>query len=109
VERTLFPILYARDLSRLTRFYRDLVGMAEAFRGVPLLRFSGAVERDPAVQAWLHGQPERLREGAGKLGRHVKLRPGTALDSAALAALITEAYRNIKAVLAAEVFHGVSP
>ncbi len=27
----------------------------------PILRFSGAVKRDPAVQAWLHGQPERLR------------------------------------------------
>lgn len=32
MERTLFPILYARDLPRLTRFYRDLLGMAEAFR-----------------------------------------------------------------------------
>jgi catechol 2,3-dioxygenase-like lactoylglutathione lyase family enzyme len=32
VERTLFPILYARDLPRLTRFYRDLLGMAETFR-----------------------------------------------------------------------------
>ena len=27
----------------------------------PILRFSGAVKRDPAVQAWLDGQPERLR------------------------------------------------
>lgn len=32
MKRTLFPILYARDLPRLTRFYRDLLGMAEAFR-----------------------------------------------------------------------------
>jgi hypothetical protein len=130
----------------------------------PVLRFSGAVRRDPAVQAWLHGQPDDLRalarpwfermrecgddvrelmhdgcptacvgdagfayvdsftahvnvgffrgstlpdparllEGTGKLGRHVKLRPGTALDSAALAALVLEAYRNIKACLRAE-------
>ena len=130
----------------------------------PLLRFSGAVRRDPAVQAWLLGQPEHLRaivrpwfermrecgddvrelmhdgcptvcvadagfayvntfrahadvgffrgstfpdpagllEGTGKLGRHVKLRPGAAVDSAALEALVTEAYRNIKACLRAE-------
>lgn len=27
----------------------------------PVLRFNGAVKRDPAVQAWLDGQPERLR------------------------------------------------
>lgn len=32
MERTLFPILYARDLERLHRFYRDVLGMAEAFR-----------------------------------------------------------------------------
>ena len=134
----------------------------------PLLRFNGAVKRDPAVQAWLDGQPEHLRaiarawfermrecgddvrelmhdgcptacvadagfgyvdtftahvnvgffrgstladpvgllEGTGKLGRHVKLRPGIPLDSAALAALITEAYRNIKACLRAEEGRG---
>ncbi len=27
----------------------------------PILRFSGAVKRDPAVQSWLNGQPEPLR------------------------------------------------
>ncbi len=27
----------------------------------PILRFSGAVKRDPAVQAWLNGQPVHLR------------------------------------------------
>jgi lactoylglutathione lyase len=32
VQQTLFPILYARDLPRLVRFYRDILGMAEAFR-----------------------------------------------------------------------------
>ncbi len=130
----------------------------------PILRFSGAVRRDPAVQAWLDGKPEHLREmarlwfecmracgddvlevmhdgcptacvqdagfgyvnsfrahvnvgffrgttlpdrggllqGTGKLGRHVKPRPGTALDSSALQALITAAYRNIKDCLHAE-------
>jgi len=129
-----------------------------------VLRFSGAVKRDPAVQAWLDGQPEHLRaiarpwfermrecgddvrelmhdgcptacvgdagfgyvntfrahanvgffrgstlpdpagllEGTGKLGRHVKLKPSTPLDSPALEALVAEAYRNIKACLRAE-------
>lgn len=130
----------------------------------PILRFSGAAKRDPAVQAWLNGQPEHLRAmarpwfermrecgddvrelmhdgcptvcvgdagfayvntfrahvnvgffrgstlpdpasllaGTGKLGRHVKLRAETPLDSLALEALVTEAYRNIKACLRAE-------
>jgi hypothetical protein len=27
----------------------------------PILRFSGAVKRDPAVQAWLNGRPGHLR------------------------------------------------
>ena len=129
-----------------------------------ILRFSQAVKRDPAVQAWLDGQPEHLRaiarpwfermrecgddvrelmhdgcptacvgdagfgyvntfrahvnvgffrgstlpdpvgllEGTGRLGRHVKLKPSTRLDSSALEAVITEAYRNIKACLRAE-------
>src|SRR6187401_505148 len=123
----------------------------------PILRFNGAVKRDPAVQAWLNGQPEHLRaivrpwfermrqcgddvrelmhdgcptacvadagfgyvdtftahanvgffrgselpdpvsllEGTGKLGRHVKLRPGVPLDDAALEFLVAESYRNI--------------
>ena len=45
--------------------------------------------------------PDRagLLEGTGKLGRHVKLKPGIPVDSAALSALITEAYQNIKACL----------
>jgi hypothetical protein len=133
-----------------------------------ILRFNGAVKRDPAVQAWLDGQPEILRaiarrwfermrecgddvvelmhdgcptacvgdagfgyvntftahanvgflrgselpdargllEGTGKLGRHVKLRPGTPLDDSALEALVTEAYRNIKACLREEAGRG---
>jgi hypothetical protein len=130
----------------------------------PILRFNGAVKRDPAVQAWLDGQPEHLRaiarrwfermracgddvielmhdgcptvcvgdagyayvntfrehvdvgffrgaeladaagllEGTGKLGRHVKLRPGVAEDAPALEALVTDAYRNIQACLREE-------
>jgi hypothetical protein len=123
-----------------------------------LLRFNGAVKRDPAIDAWmkrhagelgtialqwfevmrkcgdevretLHDgcpvaclgdapfgyvnvftahvnvgffqgaalpDPARLLHGAGKFMRHVKLRPGTATDSAALRRLIETAYSDIK-------------
>jgi hypothetical protein len=43
--------------------------------------------------------PVGLLEGTGKHGRHVKLRPSTPSDPAALGALIIEAYRNIKSAL----------
>ena len=124
-----------------------------------LLRFDGAVERDPAIDAWMnehagelgaiahqwfevmrkcgdevrellhdgcpvaclgdapfgyvnvftshvnlgffHGaslkDPARLLQGAGKFMRHVKLRPGTAANAAALSRLIDRAYSHIKA------------
>ena len=124
-----------------------------------LLRFDGAVERDPAIQAWLKAHagelgamarewfavmrkcgdevrellhdgcpvaclgdvpfgyvnvftshvnvgffrgaelpdPARLLQGAGKYMRHVKLKPGTATNAAALRALIDAAYADIKA------------
>jgi hypothetical protein len=123
------------------------------------LRFNGAVERDPAIDAWMkehagelgaiahqwfevmrrcgdevrellhdgcpvaclgdapfgyvnvftshvnvgffHGaalpDPARLLQGAGKRMRHVKLRPGTATNAAALSKLIDAAYSDIKA------------
>jgi len=123
-----------------------------------LLRFDGAQERDPAIDAWMqehagelgeiahrwfeamrrcgdevrevfhdgcanaclgdvpfgyvnvftshvnvgffHGaalpDPARLLQGEGKRMRHVKLRPGTATDAAALARLIEVAYTDIK-------------
>lgn len=123
-----------------------------------LLRFNGAVERDPAIEAWLkqhpgelgamarewfgvmrkcgdevsellhdgcpvaclgdapfayvnvftshvnvgffHGaalrDPARLLEGSGKFMRHVKLRPGTPSNAAALRSLIDAAYADIK-------------
>jgi hypothetical protein len=123
------------------------------------LRFDGAVERDPAIDAWMkahagelgaiahlwfermrkcgdevrelmhdgcpvacfgdapfgyvnvftahvnvgffHGaslpDPARLLQGTGKFMRHVKLRPGTATNSAALRRLIDAAYEDIKA------------
>src|SRR5579871_1098015 len=127
--------------------------MKEAF-----LRFDGAVERDPAIDAWMkrhagdlgdiarhwfevmrhcgdevrevlhdgcpvaclgdapfgyvnvftahvnvgffHGaalaDPARLLQGSGKRMRHVKLRPGAAVDAGALRKLIEAAYRDIK-------------
>lgn len=48
--------------------------------------FFGAVLDDPAG----------LLEGAGKRMRHVKLRPGRMPDEAALGALITAAYRDMR-------------
>jgi len=124
-----------------------------------LLRVNGAVERDPAIAAWMkdhggslgamanqwfekmrkcgdevrellhdgcpvaclgdvpfgyvnvftshvnvgffHGaslpDPARLLEGTGKFMRHVKLRPGTPTNVAALTRLIDVAYSDIKA------------
>jgi hypothetical protein len=40
--------------------------------------------------------PAGLLQGDGKYMRHVKLRPGTAIDTASLKALITVAYLDIK-------------
>jgi hypothetical protein len=40
--------------------------------------------------------PARLLEGSGKHMRHVKLRPGARIDSAALSKLIETAYQDIK-------------
>jgi hypothetical protein len=123
-----------------------------------LLRFNGAVERDPAIDAWMKQHtgelgaiarrwfevmrncgdevrelvhdgcpvaclgdapfayvnvftqhvnvgffqaaslpdPARLLQGTGKFMRHVKLKPGTPTNSAALNALIEAAYSDIK-------------
>jgi hypothetical protein len=41
--------------------------------------------------------PSRVLQGTGKSMRHVKLRPGTATDAAALSRLIEAAYLDIKA------------
>ena len=124
-----------------------------------LLRFNGAVERDPAIDAWMkkhsgelgdiahqwfeamrkcgdevrellhdgcpvaclgdvpfgyvnvfhshvnvgffHGaslaDPAHLLQGIGRFMRHVKLRPGTGTNGAALSKLIDAAYLDIKA------------
>ena len=44
--------------------------------------------------------PGGLLEGDGKRMRHVKLRPGAALDEKALATLIAAAYQDIRRRLA---------
>jgi hypothetical protein len=49
--------------------------------------FQGATLRDPA----------RLLQGTGKFMRHVKLRPGAAINALALSSLIDTAYSDIKA------------
>jgi hypothetical protein len=126
--------------------------------GNEFLRFNGAVERDPAIDAWMKGHagdlgdiaqqwfevmrrsgdevrellhdgcpvaclgdapfgyvnvftshvnvgffhgaslsdPARLLQGNGKSMRHVKLRPGTAINAEALNRLIEAAYSDIK-------------
>lgn len=46
--------------------------------------------------------PKGLLEGAGKYMRHVKLRPGSEVDAAALAELIDTAYKDMKRRLQAE-------
>lgn len=46
--------------------------------------------------------PAGLLQGSGKRMRHVKLRPGTPVDEAALGALVTAAYEDIQERLEAE-------
>jgi hypothetical protein len=63
-------------------------GYVNAFRDhVNVGFFVGALLKDPG----------RLLEGTGKRGRHVKLRPGREVDSAALAQLIDAAYVDMRA------------
>jgi hypothetical protein len=45
--------------------------------------------------------PEGLLEGSGKRMRHVKLRPGDDMNSAALRGLIVAAYEDVKGKLIA--------
>jgi len=49
--------------------------------------YNGAFLKDPA----------RLLEGTGKRMRHVKLKPGTDINSSALSALIRNSYQDMKA------------
>ena len=67
-------------------------GYVNAFKAhVNVGFFQGAELPDPAG----------LLEGSGKFMRHVKLKPGAAMNSAALLKLIDEAYSDIKARLEA--------
>jgi hypothetical protein len=67
-----------------------MFGYVSAFKDhVNVGFFFGALLQDPA----------RLLEGTGKRGRHVKLRPGCEVDSAALAELVDRAYADIRARL----------
>ena len=67
-------------------------GYVNAFKAhVNVGFFQGAELPDPAG----------LLEGSGKFMRHVKLKPGAAVNSAALRKLIDEAYSDIKARLEA--------
>jgi hypothetical protein len=40
--------------------------------------------------------PARLLQGTGKFMRHVKLKPGTSINTAALSKIIEAAYQDIK-------------
>ncbi len=51
--------------------------------------FHGAALRDPA----------HLLQGSGRFMRHVKLKPGTPVNAAALTRLIGDAYSHIKALV----------
>ncbi len=65
-------------------------GYVNAFRDhVNVGFFFGALLNDPT----------RLLEGTGKRGRHVKLRPGRAVEAAALAQLVDAAYVDVRARL----------
>jgi hypothetical protein len=145
----------------MTRSTRGLSRTKRVATRAELWRFNGAVERDPAIEAWMndhagdlgaiaqrwfdvmrkcgdevrellhdgcpvaclgdvpfgyvnvfkshvnvgffHGaalpDPAHLLQGAGRFMRHVKLRPESAADSAALGRLIDKAYWDIKARL----------
>ena len=65
-------------------------GYVNAFKAhVNVGFFFGALLKDPA----------RLLEGTGKRGRHVKLRPGHEVDSAALGRLVETSYLDLRARL----------
>jgi hypothetical protein len=51
--------------------------------------FRGAELKDPA----------HLLQGSGKRMRHVKIKPGTAVDAKALGLLIQQSYEDVKALL----------
>ena len=96
-----------------------------------LFRLSGATQRDPTIEEWLHQSDastalartwfrkmracgedvpfayvdvfkSHTNEGTGKNMRHVKLKPGVEPNPTALGALIHAAYLDVKARLKTE-------
>jgi hypothetical protein len=53
--------------------------------------------------------PARLLQGTGRFMRHVKLRPGIAVDAAALTSLIHTAYSDIQDRAGSGCYHGGLP
>jgi hypothetical protein len=74
-------------------------GMPTACVGAAAFAYVNAFTAHASV-GFFHGatlaDPAGLLEGTGKRMRHVKLRPGAAVDEGALTALIDGAYRDIK-------------
>jgi hypothetical protein len=160
-RNSLRPPGLADALSRRLIFFDFVVPLRRRGAVDPILRFSGAVDRDPTIDRWLNKQagelgsiaqhwfdvmrscgndvrelmhdgcpvacvqdapfgyvnvfkahvnvgfffgavladPTGLLEGSGKRMRHVKIKPGVAVDSMALAKLIDAAYLDIRARL----------
>ena len=77
-------------------------GMPTACVGDAAFAYVNAFTAHASV-GFFHGaslaDPAGLLEGSGKRMRHVKLRPGAAIDEDALTALIEGAYRDLKARL----------
>lgn len=89
------------------REVRELMhdGCPTACVGDAAFAYVGAY-RAHANVGFFHGaeleDPRGLLEGAGKHMRHVKIRPGVEADAAGLAALIRQAYADIKVRVEAE-------
>lgn len=77
-------------------------GCPTACVGDAAFAYVGAFKAHASI-GFFHGatlpDPARLLQGGGKRMRHVKLRPGAAIDEDALTALIDAAYRDVKARL----------
>lgn len=74
-------------------------GLATACVGDAAFAYVGAYKEHVNVGFFfgaLLKDPGGLLEGTGKRGRHVKLRPGRPIDSAALARLVETAYVDIR-------------
>lgn len=102
-------VLAKRWFARMRRCGRDVRelmhdGLATACVGDAPFAYVGVFTAHITV-GFFHGAdlPDRARllEGAGRHMRHVKLRPGAAVDESALEALIAAAYSDARARLRA--------